>query len=174
VAGAGDSGDVRWKVFISHTSELREFPRETSYVAAVERAIAAAEHVIVDMRDFSSADQAAADVCAARVRECDVYIGILGTRYGSPVPDKPEQSYTELEFETATGAGLDRLEARALALSGLAVVAGDQASARAAAEAFTRARAATSAPGVVADTRRLLDMVTAHDQSGALARLLSG
>jgi tetratricopeptide (TPR) repeat protein len=109
VAGAGDPGDVRWKVFISHTSELREFPRETSYVAAVERAIAAAEHVIVDMRDFSSADQAAADVCAARVRECDVYIGILGTRYGSPVPDKPEQSYTELEFETATGAGLDRL-----------------------------------------------------------------
>ena len=96
-------------MFISHTSELRDFPKGISYVAAVERAISAAGHVIVDMADFAAADQAPAQVCADRVRGCGVYVGVLGTRYGSPMRDKPEMSYTELEFDTATEAGLDRL-----------------------------------------------------------------
>jgi hypothetical protein len=107
VAGSGD--EPRWRVFVSRTSELRDFPKGTSYVAAVERAIIAAGHVPVDMTDFPAADRAPADLCAERVRGCDVYIGLLGTRYGSPVLDKPEVSYTELEFDTATDAGLDRL-----------------------------------------------------------------
>ncbi len=96
-------------MFISHTSELRDFPEGRSYVAAVERAISAAGHVIVDMADFGAADQAPAQVCAEKVRGCDVYVGVLGTRYGSPVRDKPDVSYTELEFDTATEEGLDRL-----------------------------------------------------------------
>ena len=110
LAGSQEFHDqARWRVFISHTSELRDFPEGTSYIAAVERAIAAAGHVIVDMADFAAADQAPAQLCAARVRGCDVYVGVLGTRYGSPVRDKPQVSYTELEFDTATEAGLDRL-----------------------------------------------------------------
>ena len=110
LAGSGGSGDsAGWRVFISHTSELRDFPEGTSYVAAVERAVSAAGHVVVDMADFAAADQAPARVCAERVRGCDVYVGMLGTRYGSPVRDQPRVSYTELEFDTATEAGLDRL-----------------------------------------------------------------
>jgi tetratricopeptide (TPR) repeat protein len=96
-------------VFISHTSELRDYPKGQSYVAAVERAVSAAGHVIVDMKDFPAADQTPAELCIGLVRGCDVYVGVLGTRYGSPVPDKPEVSYTELEFDTATGAALERL-----------------------------------------------------------------
>ena len=75
----------------------------------MERAISACGHVIVDMADFPAADQPAAELCAERVRGCHVYVGVLGTRYGSPVRDKPEVSYTELEFDAATEAGLDRL-----------------------------------------------------------------
>jgi tetratricopeptide (TPR) repeat protein len=107
LAGSGD--EPRWRVFISHTSELRDFPKGTSFVAAAERAISAAGHVIVDMTDFPAAGQAPADLCAERVRGCDVYVGILGSRYGSPVSDRPDVSYTELEFGAATEAGLDRL-----------------------------------------------------------------
>jgi hypothetical protein len=66
VAGSGDACDgVRWRVFISHTSELRDFPTgRKSYVAAAERAISAAGHVIVDMADFPAADPPPARVCA--------------------------------------------------------------------------------------------------------------
>ena len=110
LADSGASGDrTGWRVFISHTSELRAFPAGRSYVAAVERAISACGHVIVDMTDFPAADRLAAELCRERVRGCDVYVGVLGTRYGSPVRDKPKVSYTELEFETAAEAGLDRL-----------------------------------------------------------------
>src|SRR5215471_123818 len=106
---AGPGGGDGLRVFVSHTSELREFPAGASYVAAVERALAACRHVIVDMADFPAADQVPAELCAERVRECDAYVGVLGTRYGSPVRDRPEVSYTELEFDTATEAQLPRL-----------------------------------------------------------------
>jgi tetratricopeptide (TPR) repeat protein len=111
MTSSGRSGaDARWRVFISHTSELQDFPAGgKSYVAEVERAVSAAGHVIVDMADFPAADQPAARLCADRVRGCDVYVGVLGTRYGSPVRDMREMSYTELEFDTATEAGKDRL-----------------------------------------------------------------
>jgi hypothetical protein len=110
MAGSGGSGEsAGWRVFISHTSELRNFPAGKSYVTEVERAISAAGHVIVDMADFPAAARPATQVCVDRVRSCQVYVGVLGTRYGSPVRDNPEVSYTELEFDTATEAGLDRL-----------------------------------------------------------------
>jgi hypothetical protein len=105
----GRGEGAAWRVFISHTSELQKFPRLKSYVAEVKGAISAAGHVVVDMADFPAADQPPAQLCAERVRGCNVYVGVLGTCYGSPVRDRPEVSYTELEFDTATQAGLDRL-----------------------------------------------------------------
>ena len=108
MAGTCGSAD-RWRVFLSHTSELREFPAGASYVMAAERAVLACGHVVVDMADFPAADQVPATLCRERVRSCDVYVGILGTRYGAEVRDEPGMSHTELEFAAATDAGLLRL-----------------------------------------------------------------
>ncbi|MDM7937817.1 MAG: DUF4062 domain-containing protein [Cyanobium sp. CZS 48M] len=102
-------------MFLSHTSELRLYPSGGSYVSKAERAVSACGHVVVDMADFPSIDQAPAAVCTERVggskrqQGCDVYVGIFGTRYSSPVRDRPEVSYTELEFDTATEAPIPRL-----------------------------------------------------------------
>jgi tetratricopeptide (TPR) repeat protein len=97
------------RVFLSHTSELRDFPRDRSYIAAAEAAIMRAEGVVTDMAYFTARDSQPADYCRRMVAAADVYVGVIGFKYGSPVRDRPDVSYVELEFETATQRHLPRL-----------------------------------------------------------------
>ena len=98
-----------WRVALSHVTCLRGFPADGSYVGAAERAVLRAGHAVRDMEPLSAGPSDAARHCVALVGDADVSVGIIGPVYGSIVPARPELSYTELEFETATRLGLPRL-----------------------------------------------------------------
>ena len=89
------------RVFLSHTSTMARLPQGRSFVQAALDALAEAELLPRDMRFFAADDRTPAQLCVDAVSRCDVYVGIFGLDYGSPVRDRPEVSYTELEFETA-------------------------------------------------------------------------
>ena len=97
------------RVFLSHTGEFGGYPPQRSFIDAAVNAVNAAGHQATDMRNFPARDQDPGSLCIERVRGHDVYVGIIGFRYGSPVRDRPDVSYTELEFEAATEARLARL-----------------------------------------------------------------
>ncbi len=96
------------QVFVSHTSDLARSPADRSFVQAVLDAVVRAGMAPVDMRYFAARKGQPADYCQQRVRDCDIYLAVVGFRYGSLVPGEMV-SYTELEFIEAGVAGLPRL-----------------------------------------------------------------
>ena len=93
---------------MSHTSDMAGFPRGRSFVQAALDAVSRAGMAPVDMRYFAAREGEPAGYCQQRVRSCEIYVAVVGFRYGSLAPGTAE-SYTELEFREATAAGLPRL-----------------------------------------------------------------
>jgi tetratricopeptide (TPR) repeat protein len=96
------------QVFVSRTSDLAKHPPGRSFVQAVLDAISRAGLAAVDMTYFAARDGKPAEYCRQRVRDCEIYLAVVGFRYGSLVPGQ-NVSYTELEFLEATAAGKTRL-----------------------------------------------------------------
>ena len=96
------------QVFVSHTSDMATFPETRSFVQATLDAVNRAGMAAVDMRYFAARGGKPADYCRQRVRDCEIYVAVIGFRYGSIVPGETI-SYTELEFEEAVAAGIPRL-----------------------------------------------------------------
>jgi Domain of unknown function (DUF4062)/Tetratricopeptide repeat/NB-ARC domain len=96
------------QVFVSHTSDMARYPEDRSFVQAAVDAVGRAGMAPVDMRYFSARDGRPADYCRQRVSECEIYVAVIGFRYGSLVPGEAV-SYTELEFRAASDAGVPRL-----------------------------------------------------------------
>src|SRR5215472_4138863 len=84
------------------------FPEGRSFVRAALDGVVRAGMAPVDMGYFAARDEQPADYCRERVRQCEVYLAVVGFRYGSIVPGEAV-SYTELEFTEAGAAGLPRL-----------------------------------------------------------------
>ena len=83
----------RLQVFVSSTfSDLKDERQ-----AAVE-AILTAGHIPAGMELFTSGDESQMDVIKQWIEESDVYLLILGGRYGSIEP-KTGKSYIQLEYE---------------------------------------------------------------------------
>src|SRR5215471_10094628 len=89
----------RLQVFVSSTFEDLKQERQ----AAVE-AILSAGHIPAGMELFAAGDQSQMDVIKQWIDESDVYLLILGGRYGS-VERKTGKSYIQLEYEYALGKG---------------------------------------------------------------------
>jgi len=91
-------------VFLSSTAKDL-----TAYRRAAGDAINALDgYKCIRMEDFGARDAMADDFCQAKVKECDVFVGILGHCYGSS-PKGSEKSYTEQEYDAAIATGKPRL-----------------------------------------------------------------
>lgn len=84
-----------WKVFISSTYEDM-----IPYRNAASEAITSIEHLPIGMEHFVSSPEKPLDASLADVRRCNLYVLLVGMRYGT-IDEKTGKSYTELEYEEA-------------------------------------------------------------------------
>lgn len=93
----------KYQVFISSPFKRLEAQRSAAIQAVLNWG-----HMPIALETYSSHAVTNREVIYQAIQESQIYILILGHRYGSIV-DKKDISYTEMEFEIAKDAGLDIL-----------------------------------------------------------------
>jgi Domain of unknown function (DUF4062) len=91
------------KIFVSSVSSELDVERR-----ALKNGIDKLGEIYVGMECFGSDPRSASVFDAAAVRDSDLYVGLLGDRFGSP-EKVSGKSFTELEYETARGRGIPTL-----------------------------------------------------------------
>ena len=90
-------------IFLSSTFEdLKEYRQE------VIELLQSMQCEVSGMEFFGARTEAPLEVCLSEVEKSNIYIGILGMRYGF-VDEESNRSYTHLEYEKATNHKLERL-----------------------------------------------------------------
>ncbi len=92
------------KVFLSSTGADLHAYREVAFVAIQKLD----GWKCVRMEDFGARDWEVDTFCREQVRQCDLFVGIIGHRFGSG-PNGSRQSYTQREYQAACEAGKPRL-----------------------------------------------------------------
>ena len=95
VRTGGFAVDPPIRVFLSSTYEDL-----SPYRDQVMKVLVSCEAVYKGMEYFGASQYTSLDLCLKQVEDCNLFICLLGTRYGSRPPGNTK-SYTELEIERA-------------------------------------------------------------------------
>lgn len=95
--------DRRYQIFISSTFEDLKNERKAAVEAVFQRG-----HIPIALENFAPSDESDLQVIKRAMKDCQVYVAILGHRYGTIVPNK-EYSFTEFEYNLAQQYGLKTL-----------------------------------------------------------------
>lgn len=82
-------------VFVSSTYEDLILYRDEA-----QRVLVRLEQIVKGMEYFGSNPKKPLEVCLDTVKNCKVFVGIIGMRYGS-IEEQTKKSYTQLEYEEA-------------------------------------------------------------------------
>ena len=91
------------RVFISSTQKDLQSERN-----GVEALIGELGHLCLRAEKYDSPGTSPHDACRAMARDCDIYVGIFGGRYGYKVPDQ-DVSATEMEFREARNRSTEKI-----------------------------------------------------------------
>lgn len=72
------------RVFVSHTQELNDF------VETAVKILKRHNHIPIEQRNLKQGADAL-EVCRSAIEKCDLFIGIIGFRYGSTTEEKPSE-----------------------------------------------------------------------------------